>query len=89
MTATDNGIDKLLIELSEARTWSARIKGLMENGVEVSGEIREADRAVEDLERRAGEAMKMLGCVSPRTRVIYHAMVDMLISWYTFKDTLA
>jgi hypothetical protein len=88
MTATDNGMDKLLSELSEARTWSARIKGLMGNGVEVSQEIRDADRRIKDLERRAGEVMKRLGCVSPQTRAIYHAMADMLISWYAFKDAL-
>ena len=34
------------------------------------------------------ETMKRLGCDCPDTRKISQGMADMLINWYTFKDSL-
>ena len=87
--STDEATDKLVEELLDAKTWPGRLKGQLEDGVDVGPEIREAEKKIEDLEERAKAAMKRLGCVSPQTRTIYHSMADMLISWHTFKDTVA
>ncbi|MBW2173598.1 MAG: hypothetical protein JRF64_02935 [Deltaproteobacteria bacterium] len=32
--------------------------------------------------------MKRLGCDCPDTRKVSQGMIDMLISWYTFEDSL-
>lgn len=78
----------LLKELSDAKNWPAQFKGRIESGSDVSRDVREADKKIEELEKRAKEAMKRLGCVNPQTRSIYHGMADMLINWNAFKDSL-
>ncbi len=88
MTARDDTTTRLLQELSDAKTWPARFKREIDSGSDVSHEIREADKKIEELEKRANEALKRLGCVSPETRSVYHGMADMLINWSTFKDSL-
>ena len=88
MTARDDTTTRLLQELSDAKTWPARFKRELSSGSDVSHEIREADKKIEELEKRANEALKRLGCVSPQTRTVYHGMADMLINWSTFKDSL-
>lgn len=88
MISTDDVTTQLLQELSEAKTWPARYKQEIDRGSDVSHEIQEADKRIEELERRAKEAMKKLGCVSPETRSVYHGMADMLINWNDFKDSL-
>jgi hypothetical protein len=84
----DQGIEELLQELSDAKTWAARLKASRDSGADVTGDTDEADKKIEALEKRAKEAMKRLGCVSSETRSIQQRMADMLISWYSFKDTL-
>ncbi|OEU53482.1 MAG: hypothetical protein BA861_03910 [Desulfobacterales bacterium S3730MH5] len=88
MMSTDYVTTQLLQELSEAKTWPARYKQEIDRGSDLSHEIQEADKRIEELERRAKEAMKRLGCVSPETRSVYHGMADMLINWNDFKDSL-
>ena len=88
MMSTDDTTIRLLQELSDAKLWPARLKRELDGGSDVSHEIGEAAKKIEELERRAKEAMKSLGCVSPQTRSIYHGMADMLISWNAFKDSL-
>jgi hypothetical protein len=88
MMSTDDTTTALLQELSDAKTWPARLKQVLETGSDVSHDIREAEKKIEELEKRAKETMKRLGCVSPQTRSIYHSMADMLINWNTFKDSL-
>lgn len=88
MVSTDDSTNRLLQELSDAKTWPARFKRVLDSGSDVSDEIREAEKKIEELEKRAKEAMKRLGCVSPQTRSIYHGMADMLINWNVFKDSL-
>jgi hypothetical protein len=84
----DDTISQLLHELSDAKTWPERLQLLLDNGSNVGDEIREAEKRIETIERRAKEVIKSLGCVSPQTRAISQGMADMLISWYTFKDRL-
>ena len=86
--SADDTTTQLLQELSDAKAWPARFKRLLDGGSDVSHDIREAEMKIEELEKRAKEAMKRLGCVSPQTRTIYHGMADMLISWNAFKDSL-
>lgn len=86
--STDGATSKLLEELKDAKTWATRFKRQVDGDVDVSEQIREADKKIGQLEKRAKEAMKRLGCVSPETRSVYHGMADMLISWQTFKDGL-
>ncbi|MCK4728440.1 MAG: hypothetical protein KAT27_05925 [Desulfobacterales bacterium] len=88
MTPTDDTTTRLLQELSDAKAWPARFKQELDSGSDVSHEIGEADKKIEGLEKRAKEAMKRLGCVSPQTRSIHHGMADMLINWNVFKDSL-
>jgi uncharacterized protein YdcH (DUF465 family) len=88
MMSTDDTTTRLLQELSDAKTWPARFKWMLDSGSDVSHDIREAEKKIEELEKRAKEAMKSLGCVSPQTRSIYHGMADMLIAWNAFKDGL-
>jgi hypothetical protein len=88
VNTTDDAMDKLLQELSDAKTWPARFQRSLDKGAEVGREIWEADRTIEALENRAKEAIKRFGCVHPETRTIHNRMVDMLISWQTFKDSL-
>lgn len=88
MTATDDATNRLLQELSEAKAWPDTILRKRRAGEEVESRIREAEEKVADLEKRAKEAMKRLGCVSPETRRVYNGMADMLIAWQTFKDSL-
>ena len=87
MSAEDT-TNRLIEELLDAKTWPARLKGRLEDGVDIGVEIGEAEKKIKDLEERAKAAMKTLGCVSPQTRTIYHTMADMLINWHAFKDTL-
>lgn len=89
MMSTDDTITRLLQELSDAKGWPARFKRELDRGSDVSHEMGEAAKKIEELEKRAKEAMKRLGCVSPQTRSVYHRMADMLISWNAFKDSLA
>ena len=86
MTSTDDTTTLLLQELSDAKTWPARFKQKIERGADISDQLNEADKKIEALEERAKEAMKRLGCVSPQTRSVYHAMADMLINWNSFRD---
>lgn len=88
MMSTDDTTTGLLQELSDAKTWPARFERGLDSGLDVSHDIREAEKKIEELEKRAKEAMKRLGCVSPQTRSIYHGMADMLINWNAFKDRL-
>ncbi len=89
MMCKDDTTSQLLQELSDAKTWPARFRRELDRGADVGHEIREADNRIEQLEQRAKDAMKRLGCVSPQTRTIYHGMADMLIEWHAFKDSLA
>ena len=84
----DDATSKLLEELADAKTWPATFKRQVDSHVDVSEQVREADKRIEELEQRAKEAMKRLGCVSPETRSVYHGMADMLINWQAFKDSL-
>jgi hypothetical protein len=84
----DDAIIQLLHELSDAKTWPERFRLTLDSGIDVTGEIKEADKRIEALEKRAKETIKKLGCVSPQTRTISQSMADMLITWYTFKDNL-
>ena len=88
MMSTDDTTTRLLQELSDAKAWPERFKREIDGGSDVSDEIRAADKKIEELEKRAKEALKRLGCVSPETRSVYHGMADMLINWQTFKDSL-
>jgi hypothetical protein len=88
MVQADDAVTQLLRALSEAKTWPERLKDALDRGVDVSRGIRKADEEIGQLEKRAKEAMKSLGCVSPHTRAVYHGMADMLINWQTFKDSL-
>ena len=88
MISVDETTTQLLQELSDAKAWPAQFKRLLDGGSDVSNDIRDAEVKIEELEKRAKEAMKRLGCVSPQTRTIYHSMADMLISWNAFKDNL-
>jgi hypothetical protein len=84
----DDAIIQLLHELADAKTWPERFRLALEGGIDVTGDIEEADRQIEALEKRAKETIKKLGCVSPQTRAISQSMADMLITWFTFKDNL-
>ena len=86
--ATDAAVEELLKELAEAKALPARFKLDADRGIDVGRRIQEADDRIRQLEKRAQEAMKTLGCVSSQTRVLYHSMADMLISWHSFKDSL-
>ena len=89
MDLTESGeIDQLLKELADARAWPDRFKETLTRGLDIRDEVKEADNRVNSLEKRAQEAMKKLGCVSPATRLVYQGMADMLISWKTFKDSV-
>jgi hypothetical protein len=88
MSTTDDTIGRLLEELADAKVWATRFKQQLDSGSSVAEEIREADKRIEALEKRAKETMKKLGCVSPQTRMISQGMADMLIAWYSFKDSL-
>jgi hypothetical protein len=88
MLSPDDATSTLLKELSDAKTWPERFKQALKTGTDVSDDIQEADQEIQVLEKRAKEAMKRLGCVSPETRLIYHGMADMLIHWQVFKDSL-
>ena len=88
MTFTDDTTNLLLQELSDAKTWPARLKREIESGADISDQLNEADKKIEALSERAKQAMKRLGCVSPQTRSVYHGMADMLINWNSFKDSL-
>ena len=89
MTPTDDTTNQLLQELSDAKTWPARFKREIESGADISNQVKDADKKIAQLEKRAKEAIKRLGCVSPQTRSVYHGMADMLINWNTFKDSLS
>ncbi len=84
----DAATTQLLKELSDAKTWPERFKPKIDSGANVSDEIAHADKKIEELEKRAREAMKRLGCDCSDTRTIFQTMADMLINWHTFKDTL-
>lgn len=88
MMPTDDTTNRLLQELSDAKAWPEQFKRELDSGSDVSREIGEAAKKIEELEKRAKEAMRILGCVSPQTRLVYHGMADMLISWNDFKDSL-
>jgi hypothetical protein len=88
MSTTDDATDEILQELAEAKAWPARLKKARDSGSDVGDEIREAGERIKALEKRAKETIKRLGCVSPQTRMISQGMADMLIGWYTFKDSL-
>jgi hypothetical protein len=88
IVAMDDATTRLVKELSDAKNWPARFKEQVDSHVDVTDRIRESGLKIEELERRAKEAMKRLGCVSPETRTVYHHMADMLITWQSFKDSL-
>ncbi|MBW1742315.1 MAG: hypothetical protein JRJ47_02635 [Deltaproteobacteria bacterium] len=88
MPNTHDATDEILHELAEAKGWPARLKKARDSGSHVDDEIREAGERIEALEKRAKETIKRLGCVSPQTRMVSQGMADMLIDWYTFKDSL-
>ena len=88
MMSTDDVTNKLLQELSDAKTWAERFKSELESGSDMDDEIREADEKIEELEKQAKEAMKKFGCDCPETRTISRCMADMLIEWHMFKDSL-
>lgn len=88
MITADDATTRLLKELSDAKAWPELLKRKLDSGTDVSDEIGKANEKIEGLKRRAEEAIKSLGCVSPETRSVYHGMADMLISWQTFKDSL-
>jgi hypothetical protein len=88
MPSTDDTTGRLLQELADAKVLPIRFKQQLDGGSDVGDEIREADKRIEALEKQAKEAMKKLGCVSPQTRMISQGMADMLIAWYSFKDSL-
>ncbi len=88
MISVDDPIRQLLEDLSNAKAWPERFKQKLEAGADVSDDIREADKKIEELQRLAKETIKRLGCLTPETRLIYHGMADMLINWQTFKDGL-
>jgi hypothetical protein len=88
MSSTDDTMGRLLQELADAKVWATRFKQQLDSGSDVGDEIGEADKKIEALEKRAKEMMKKLGCVSPQTRMISQGMADMLIAWYSFKDSL-
>jgi hypothetical protein len=79
--------ERLLQKLAEARTWADRFQRDLVGGYDVASQIEEADKCIQALEIESKDAMKRLGCVSPQTRTVYHAMADMLIAWQMFKDT--
>jgi len=83
----DDSTERLLQQLAEARTWPERFHRNLDRGADVNGQIQEFDRRIAALETQAKEAMKNLGCTSPQTRAVFHAMADMLICWQMFKDT--
>ena len=84
----DDATSQLLQELSDAKTLPLRLKGRIDNNEDVSAQVKDGDKKIDLLEKRAKEAIKKLGCVSPETRTVYHHMADMLINWQTFKDSL-
>ncbi|MDY6989920.1 MAG: hypothetical protein SWQ30_17900 [Thermodesulfobacteriota bacterium] len=84
----DDATTQLLQELSDAQALPMRLKGRIDNNEDVTSQIKEGDEKIDLLEKRAKEAIKKLGCVSPETRTVYHHMADMLINWQTFKDSL-
>ena len=84
----DDSISELLDELSDAKTWPEHFRQAIDNGSYVSGEINEAGKTIETLEKRAQETMKRLGCDCPDTRKISQGMIDMLINWSSFIDSL-
>ena len=88
MTPTDP-TEHLLQKLAEARTWADRFQRDLnrDQTVTTQAQFEEADKRIQVLETEAKDAMKRLGCVSPQTRAVYHAMADMLIAWQMFKDT--
>ena len=86
--SVDDETTRLLAELADAKNWPARFKQDMDGNMDISRQVREADEKIGALEKRAKEMMKKLGCVSPQTRSLYHAMADMLINWQTLKDSL-
>jgi len=88
MSNTDDATDEILHELAEAKAWPTRLKQVLDGGSDVGDEMREAGERIEALEKRAKETIKRLGCVDPQTRMISQGMADMLIGWYTFKDSL-
>ena len=80
--------EHLLQKLAEARTWADGFQRDLNRDRNCNHPtIREADKRIQVLEIEAKDAMKRLGCVSPQTRAVYHAMADMLIAWQMFKDT--
>ena len=84
----DHLVRELLRELSDAKTWPEHLQQAIDGGSDAGAEIKQAGRKVLALEKRSQEAMKALGCDSPYTRKISLNMADMLISWYTFEDSL-
>jgi hypothetical protein len=80
----DDSISELLNELSDAKTWPERFRQAIDSGSDVR-----AGKTIETLEKRAQETMKRLGCDCPDTRKISQGMADMLISWYSFVDSLS
>jgi hypothetical protein len=83
---------ELVRELSQAKVWPKQLKERLAKGLDITGQIKEVDEKVEALERRARkvtqELRNELGCGHPHTRLLFQAMVDMLIEWNIFKDSL-
>ena len=88
MNSVDDTITQLMQELSEAKDLPERLLMDIENGVDVSDRVRDADAEIALLEKRAKKILKKLGCVNPKTRPVYNAMAAMLINWRFFMDGL-
>ena len=92
MPSANDLTSQLVMELSEAKTWPEQFKARLDEGLDLGRQIKDADERIEALEKRARKLIQELGselgCGHPRTRMVYQGMVDMLIEWYTFKDSL-
>ena len=88
MMPNEKMIHKLLMDLADAKTWSANLKRNREQGIEVNQEIEAAAKKIDGLEKHAKHLMQKLGCTNPKTRSIFQGMADMLINWHAFEDDL-
>jgi hydroxylamine reductase (hybrid-cluster protein) len=92
MSTGNEPTSALVRELSQAKNWPEQLKERLENGLDITDHIKEVDDKVEALEKRAREVtqelLNELVCGHPQTRLVFQAMVDMLIEWNIFKDSL-
>lgn len=92
MSTGNEPTSELVRELAQAKTWPEQLKERLEKGLDSTIQIKEVEEKVEALEKRARkmtqELRMELGCGHPQTRLVFQAMVDMLIEWSLFKDSL-